>query len=899
VSERPHPDALLRRLRSEEGHRRRGRLKVLFGASPGVGKTYAMLEGARKARSEGIDVVAGWVETHGRVETEALMEGLESIPAREVEYRGVRLREFDLDAALGRRPKLLLLDELAHTNAAGSRHAKRWQDARELIDAGIDVHTTLNVQHLESLNDVVTQVTGVTVRETVPDQVLDQADEVEFVDLPPEDLLKRLAEGKVYVADQAARATQHFFRKGNLMALRELALRSTADRVDAAIQDYRRDHAIGRTWPVAERILVCIRPHPESPRLVRAARRMATRLRADWIVVSVESPSQPRLSPDERESLAGTLKLAEELGAETAVLSGESVSGTLLAYARERNVSTIVVGKPTHSRWRDRLRGSLHDDIVRDSGEISAYFIAGEGDERAAPRPAALRRRSPPGSYLWAAGVAAACTLVCAAMFHRFDKSNLIMVYLLGVAFVASRHGRGPSALAACLSVALFDFFFVPPHLTFAVADTQYVITFAVMLVVGLLISRLAVRVRDQAEAAQRREQRTQVLYSLSRELAGLHAPEEIARITCRHFADSFHGPAGMLLPDANERLVAQPSTDAAFLSGAHEAAVAKWVFEQGRSAGLGTETLPGAAALYVPLRSGDRALGVLGLQPAPNLLPLTPEHSGLLEALANQAAASLERARLSGESEQARLAVERERLRSTLLSSVSHDFRTPLAAITGAVTCLLEDASLGAAAKRDLEETIYEESERLNRLVTNLLDMTRLEAGSVELRRDWHSLEEVVGSALARLERRLGQRPVETAITADLPLVRIDAGLVEQVLVNLLENAVKYTPPDCRIRIQAVRGDGEVLVTVTNDGPWLPAGEEERIFEKFYRASSSIEGGFGLGLPICRAIVNAHGGRIWAENLTPRGVAFHFTLPAQAEPPGPMASEPENLPAA
>jgi two-component system sensor histidine kinase KdpD len=882
VSEtRPDPDTLLRRVQREEA--KRGRLKVFFGAAPGVGKTYAMLEAARAQRSAGVNVVIGWVETHRRVETAALAEGFERLPPHEVEYRGIRLQEFDIDGALARRPGLLLLDELAHTNAPGSRHPKRWQDAQELLEAGIDVWTTLNVQHLESVNDLVERVTGVVVRETLPDHLLDEADEVEFVDLPPEDLLRRLAEGKVYLPDQAARAVKRFFRKGNLTALRELALRRTAEHVDADVQDYRRDHAIEATWPVTERVLVSIRPNPESGRLVRAARRLAARLRAEWIAVWVESPGQPPLSAGERRDLAAALSLAEQLGAETATISGPSVSEALLAFARQRNISKIVVGKPAHGRWRDRLRGSLVDAIVRASGDIDVFIVSGERAERAPSvraRPGPLSAR--PVHYAWSAAVVVLCTLVCSAMVGRFDRSNLVMVYLLGVAFVASRHGRGPSALAAVLSVAAFDFFFVPPHLTFAVSDSQYVVTFAVMLMVSLVISTLAAQVRAQADAARQREQRTQVLYAMSRDLAAARTVEEVARAGSRHVSDVFGGPAAAFVPEAGGAL--RVAGGAAPADGARESAVAQWAFDHGKPAGLGTDTLPGASAVYLPLRGTQSVLGVLGVRPDPSLLPLRPDQVDLLEALARQVASGLERARLAEEAQQARIAIEAERLRSTLLSSVSHDLRTPLAAITGAASSLLHDASLDPAGRRDLEEAIYEEAVRLNRLVTNLLDMTRLESGSLQLNRDWHSLEELVGSALARLEPGLKGRAVRVKVPEDLPLVPVDGVLIEQALVNLLENAAKYTDSPGAIDVAAWSDDGAIVVEVADEGPGLPAGDEERVFEKFYRAASG-QRGFGLGLPICRAIVTAHGGRIWAERREARGTRFRFTLPLREVP--------------
>jgi two-component system sensor histidine kinase KdpD len=657
--------------------------------------------------------------------------------------------------------------------------------------------------------------------------------------------------------------------------------------VDADVRDYRRDHAIEQTWPVAERILVCVRPNPESDRLVRAARRMAARLRAEWIVVFVESPSQPALAAAEREALAATTKLAEQLGAATAVLSGESVSEALLSFARERNVSKIVVGKPAHGRWRDRLRGSLLDEIVRGSGEVDVYIISGEGEGEPRPaRPATGRHAGRPVQYLWSASVVLVCSLLCWAMHGRFDRSNLIMVYLLGVAFVASRHGRGASALTAILSVAAFDFFFVPPYLTFAVADTQYVITFGVMLLVSLVISTLSARVRAQAEAARQREQRTQVLYAMSRELAAARSVEDVARVASRHVADVFDGEVAVLVPGSGGGLV--PASGAAGDAG--ESAVAQWSFEHGCAAGLGTDTLPGASAVWVPLRGLQSVLGVVGVRPDPALLPLRPDQVDLLEALVRQAASGLERARLAEEAQQARVAAEAERLRSTLLSSVSHDLRTPLATITGAASSLLEDASLGGEGQRELKEAIYEEAVRLNRLVTNLLDMTRLESGSLQLNRDWYSLEELVGSALGRLEPGLKGRAVRVAIPADLPLVPVDGVLVEQALVNLLENAIKYAGVHAAIEVAARVLDGAIEVEVADEGPGLPAGAEEWVFEKFHRAESAPRG-FGLGLPICRAIVTAHGGRIWAERREPRGARFRFTLPL-GEAPAPARED-------
>jgi len=880
---RPDPDALLERVKRDEASAARGRLKVFFGAAPGVGKTYAMLEAARLKRAGGTDVVIGWIETHKRAETAALAEGLERLPPREVEHRGVRLAEFDIDKALARRPGLLLLDELAHTNAPGARHPKRWQDARELVEAGVTVWTTLNVQHLESVNDLVERITGVVVRETLPDHLLDEADEVEFVDLPPEDLLRRLAEGKVYLPEQAARAVKQFFRRGNLTALRELALRRTAEHVDADVRDYRRDHAIEVTWPVTERLLVCIRPNPESGRLVRSARRLATRLRAPWIAAWVESPGQPPLSAQEREHLSAAFELAESLGAETTSVSGPSVPEAVLRLARERNVSQIVVGKPGRSGWRALLRGSLVDAIVRDSGEIDVFIVSGE--EGAFARPPARARRSPPRGYLFAALVVLGASLVSWVASGRLDELDLVMVFLLGVVFVATRQGRGPSVLAAVLSVAVFDFFFIPPYLTFAVADARHLLSFAVMLVVGLLVSALAARVRDAAEFARQRERRTHTLYALSRELAGLRDPAAVAAAGARAVAELLRCPVAVFLPGAGGGLDAVVD-DAlpAFARDERERAVAQWAFDHRQAAGAETDTLPGGRALHEPLVAGEERLGVLAVELLPELRPLAPDQRELLRALARQIAGPLERARLAERADAARLAAESERLRSTLLSSVSHDLRTPLAAITGAASGLLVEPPPALALGRELAATVLEEAERLNRLVGNLLDMTRLEAGTLEPKRDWHSLEELVGGALARVERYAAGRRLQAQLAPGLPLVAIDGVLVEQALVNLLENALRHGGSAGVVTVRARLEAGQALVEVLDDGPGFPARDAERLFDKFYRAAGGP--GAGLGLAIARAIVTAHGGRIWAEPLAPRGAAFRFTLPLGGTPP-------------
>ena len=893
MNERPSPEAMLTRVREEEARAGRGKLKIFFGASPGVGKTYAMLEDARAKQRTGVDAVVGIAETHGRAETAALLEGLEVLPRRRLEYRGVTLREFDLDAALARRPTVILVDELAHTNAPGSRHTRRWQDVDELLAAGISVYTTLNVQHLESLNDVVAQITGVHVRETVPDSMLDQADEVELADLSAEGLLKRLQEGKVYVPDQAARAIEEFFRKGNLIALRELALRRTAQRVDAQMRGYMQEHGIRETWPAGERLLVCIGPNPAGARLVRAGKRMATSLKCDWIVLYIEAPGQ-RISASDRDELVQNLQLAQELGAQTVTLSGLNAAEEVLAYARTHNATKIVVGKPTHPRWRDKLFGSMLDQLVRGSGDVDVYVITGDVEGEGVRRAPLSGRPAPAGEYGRAGLVAALCTLVGFAVFPYLSLTDVAMVFLLGVALVASRYGRGPTIFVSFLSIALFDFFFVPPRFTFAVSDVGYVLTFGVMLAIALIMSNLTLRIRAQAETARERERRTAALYGMSRELAAIRDQDAIVATAARHVSDTFGAPAQILLPDEARRLRAPAGTPPAYPIDEKELSVAMWVFEHGRIAGAGTDTLPAAQGLYLPLVASSGIIGALGLQPADPKRFQDPAVQRLLETFSAQAAVALERAMLAERTQREQVEIEAERLRTSLLSSLSHDLRTPLAAITGAASSLLEDrANVPEATRRGLLETILQESQRMSRLIGNLLDMIRVESGALQVQKEWQPLEEPVGVALIRLDDRLRDHPVTVTLPPDLPLVPLDGVLIEQVFINLLENAVKYTPAGTPIEISAVVTDGVVRVDVADRGPGLPPGEEVRIFEKFHRApSAAAAGGVGLGLTICRGIVTAHGGRIWAENRAGGGAVFRFTLPLAGPPPATVPAE-------
>ncbi len=887
-SQRPNPDALLARVQADEAKQARGKLKIFFGAAPGVGKTYAMLEGARKAGKEGADVVVGYIEPHCRPDTQALVLGLDVLPRLEIDYRGTKLFEFNLDAAIALHPQLLIVDELAHTNAPGVMHTKRWQDVMQLLEAGIDVYTTLNVQHLESLNDVIAQITGIVVRETVPDSIFEQADEVELVDLPPDDLLERLREGKIYVAREAERAMAHFFTKGNLIALRELALRRTAERVGEQMDVYRDEHAVQGTWPARERVLVCVGPSPFADRLVRATRRMAASLKSPWIAIHVETPRDADLSKADHERLTQTLRLVEQLGGETTTLSGQNVADELVQYARSRNVTKIVVGKPKQPRWKELFRGSLVYELTRKCGDIDVYVIS--GDPQPATTPATTPRRPPSSrlSYFWAMVVVLGCTGLSVLLSPLFGPTNLVMIYMLGVVAVSLWLGRGPSILATILGVVVFDFCFVPPQWTLAVRDTEYFFTFLVMLVTGLVISTLTARVQFQAEAARHRERRTAALYAMSRELAATQSAEQIARIADRHIMAASDVCAVVLLPDRDRNLAPSGTNTDSFALSVHDEAVAKWVLEHGETAGRGTATLPGSEGVYLPLPTSRGTVGVLGVIPSNSASALDIEQLHLLEAFAGLIALALERANLETEADQIRLDIETERLRSSLLSAVSHDLRTPLSVVTGASSTLLEnDQSLSPEVRRELAASILDESERLNRLVANLLDMTRLQAGALEVRKQWQPIEEVIGAALARVARQLKDHTVATHVDSDLPFAPLDDLLIQQVLVNLLENATRYTPPGTPIEISARHEDDLIVIEVADRGPGLPPGDPNRLFEKFYRAGDSkTRTGAGLGLAICRGIVQLHGGKITAANRTGGGAVFRFTLPLEGTPP-------------
>lgn len=900
---RPDPDQLLATVKAEEARAKRGKLRIFFGASAGVGKTYSMLEAARNIGASGVDIVIGYVEPHGRVETERLLEGMEQLPTAAVSYRGTIRREFDLDAGLARRPAILVVDELAHSNLIEGdpppRHAKRWQDIEELLGQGINVWTTVNVQHIESLNDLVARITGVRQRETIPDRIFDEADDIELIDLPPDDLIARLHAGKVYVPEQVAAAVERFFRKPNLIALRELALRRVADRVDAAARASVLTDRTSRAWLARDRVLVAIGPDNQAEQVVRAGKRIADGLDAQWSVVYVETPDLLRLSAAQRNRRIDLLRLAESLGAETVTLDGPSAARVLLEYARTRNATRLVVGAPKHRGLRGWLRSSTTSELVRRARGFDVITIGLADEVRATPQRTTAQRTAAAANselavpfqlsrYAWAVATSFIATGVAFLMYPYFELSNIVMAYVLASTIAGLRFGRGPAVVGAIVNVLAFDFCFVPPQYTFSVSDAEYLFTFAVMLIVTVTIANLMASVRQQTRVAGARERRTALLYAMSRELAATRGVTTMAQVAVRHVAEVFDCKAVVLLPDANGKLHYPREIPIERSLKTADLSIAQWVVDHGKRAGLGSDTLPAAPALYVPLGDERQRFGVLAVLPENPRRILLPEQRHLLETFAGQLGIAMERAQLADAAESARVTAETESLRNTLLASISHDLRTPLAVIAGASSTLVQRArDLDEDTRTSLARSIETKARDMSDLVANVLDLMRFESGQLVLRRDWETLDDLIGSALARIEGALGERPIDISVPAELPAMHVDADLIVQTLVNLLDNIAKYTPVGTPVHISA-QVDGErVLVTVDDEGPGLPAAQRDRLFDKFQRGQD--EGtvvGAGLGLAICRAIIHAHGGEIRAGERPGGGARFQFTLPTQEPAP-------------
>jgi two-component system, OmpR family, sensor histidine kinase KdpD len=886
---RPSPDALL----AQAAQGSRGRLKIFLGAAPGVGKTYEMMTTAQAKRRDGVDIVVGAVETHGRKETAALLEGLEIVPRRRIAYKGMALEEMDLDAILGRRPQLVLVDELAHSNAPGSRHPKRYMDVEELLDVGVDVYTTLNIQHVESLNDVVAKITRIRVRETVPDSIIDRADELELVDLTPEDLIQRLKEGKVYLPQQAERAVRHYFLPGNLTALRELALQRTAQRVDEQMVSYMRAHAIPGPWATSESVLVCVNEAPSCAAVVRYARRLADRLRTRWTAIYVETSRSQRLDEAARNRIAECLRLAERLGGEAVTFPSQEVARGIVDYAQGNNFTHILIAKSRRSRWSELLRSSVTHQLIRSAGDISVHVIAQAQADTTTPETtdaiatvAAENERFAFLPYLGSLGMVAVALAVSLFLQQFLAVSNVALAFLTAVLTSAIAYGLWPSLFACLASVLTFNFFFLPPLYTFTIADPENVVALFFFAVVAVIASNLTARVRDQALAARQRAQTTEELYLFSRKLAGAVTLDDLLWATAHQIALMLRMRVVLLLPEGDSVAVRAGFPPEDTLEEA-DLAAAKWCWDNDRPAGRGADTLPGARRLFLPIRTGRGAVGIVGLdsdRPGPLL---TPDQRRLLDALSDQAALAIERVTLAQDQDRARLAAETERLRSALLTSISHDLRTPLASILGSATSLRSfRAALDEPAQQDLIRTIQEEAERLNRFIANLLDITRLESGAIAPRFDAVDLGDVIGSTLKRTEKVLSGHTVTVDLASDLPLLRVDPVLFEQVLFNLLDNAAKYAPPNSVVELHARSVGDHVVLRIIDQGDGIPPADLEAIFDKFYRVHSADRkrAGTGLGLAICRGFVEAMGGTIVAQNRTDRsGAIFIVTLPVAA----------------
>ena len=872
--QRPDPDALLRKA-AQEG---RGRLKVFLGAAPGVGKTYEMLTDAIARRRSGDDVVVGVVETHGRAETEALIHGLEIIPRRMVEYQGRTLPEMDIDAILVRRPELVLVDELAHTNAPGCRHDKRYQDVEELLAAGIDVYSTVNVQHLESLNDVVASFTKVRVRETLPDRVIENAD-IEVVDIPPDELIERLRQGKVYVPEEASRALGNFFSKSNLTALRELALRRAAQAVDAEMVEYLRANALAGNWAAGERIVVAVSEMPGADELVRAGKRLADALRGPWTAVHIETPHTGRFSDTDNARLAATLHLASQLGAQVATVPAESIVEGLTRFSAEARATQLIVGKSTRSRWFEMRHGSVVDRLVRETPGIAVHVLPIQSDstKRGGIEPPAVGRWGKPRHYALALGLVALVAIFGVILSEAGNIANAGLLFLLPVMIAASRYGLRVGIVTSLVASLAYNFFFIPPTHTFTIQDPQNILTVLVLLGVAIVSSQLAARVRDQALLAQRSAAQNSSLAGFARELTRVTNEGDLGELLCEEIGRIFGVHTMLLLPEAGQLQLRAAIPTVSGLETIEQAA-SRWSFDHNLPAGRGSETLTASDWQYHPLAAGGRVLGVFGIASPDALSPIRSDQLPMLLSYLDQAALAFERVALESEMANVSKLKERDRLRAVLLSSVSHDLRTPLTTILG---LLGEIRAADAEQGRQLAET-QAEAERLNRFVANLLDMVRIESGSLEQSIEPVDLTDAAATAVHDMRRALHGRQVDLQIPPDLPFVLVDPQLFHHCLINLIENAVKYGASTAPITIRARRNPGNLVLSVLDEGPGLPEGEEKRIFETFARIEGSDrKGGSGLGLAIVKGFSDAMGITIEASNRTDRpGACFSLVFP-------------------
>jgi two-component system sensor histidine kinase KdpD len=849
-----------------------------------------MLSSAHARLRAGVDVVVGVVEAHGRAETEALLKGLEVVPRRRIDYRGQTLEEMDIDALIARRPQLALVDELAHTNAPGSRHPKRYLDVEELLSHGIDVYTAVNIQHIESLNDVVAQITRVRVRETVPDSIFDRADAIELIDLTPDDLIQRLKEGKVYLPKQAERALEHYFSPGNLTALRELALRRTAERVDEQLLTHMQANAIGGPWPAGERILVCISEDPRAAALVRYTKRLADRLHAPWTAIAVETRRSLQLTETQRDRLADTMRLAEALGGEAVTLPGvgRRVADDLIAFAQANNVTQIVTGKSTRSRWFELTHGSVVHDLVRRAGNISVHVIAGE-DPTDLTTGQIAERIEPLNlwPYLNSLLTVAVGLGVAVLIQPWFGLENVDLVLLTAVVGVAVRYGLWPSLLATVAASLCYNFFFLPPVYTFTIADPTNVAAFFLFMVIAILVANVAGRVRAQADTATGRVRSTELLYAFSRKLTGTATLDDVLWATAYQIALMLKVRVVLLLPqdDVLAVMAGYPPEDQLDQA---DLAAANWAWANDRPAGRGADTLPGAKRLFLPMRTGRGPIGTIGVDSDKSGPLFTPDQRRLLDALVDQGAIAIERVLLVEDMDRVKRTVESDRLRGALLTSISHDLKTPLASVLGSASALRDlGHELDEAQSNELLATVIEESERLNRFIANLLDMTKLESGAIAPNTARHDVGEIVGSALRRAGKILAHHKVRLDLAAGLPMLELDAVLFEQAIFNLLDNAAKYSPEGTTVTIRGAQEGDAIVLQIADEGNGIPPAELDSVFDKFYRAEKGdpVRPGTGLGLAISRGVVEAMHGSIGAATRTDRaGAVLTIRLPVPAD---------------
>jgi two-component system sensor histidine kinase KdpD len=878
---RPDPDELLVHVKAKEEEEKRGKLKIFLGYAAGVGKTYAMLESARQRMKE-LDVVIGLVETHGRAETEALLSDLEIIPRKQLNYRGVNLTEMDLDAVLIRRPQLVLVDELAHTNAPGSRHPKRYQDVEELIQAGIDVYTTVNIQHVESLKDVVAQITGVLVQENVPDNIIDEASEVELVDLPPDELIKRLHQGKVYVPEQVGLAIEKFFRKGNLTALRELSMRAAAERVDVQVRTYMDENAIPGPWPTSERILVCIGPGIEGTNLVRTGRRVAAQYGSVWFAVHIETSDDLRLSTDQQERLSANLRLAGRLGAKVATIQGDSVASSLSEYALDNHVTKIIVSK-SRRKLSKIFRPSTADQLLQLSDRYDIQIVAGMTPEHKTKPKEILPHHFRLRPYLSSLGIVVIITLINWLLHFNLEPSVLISFYIIGVVISAVYFGPGPSILVSVISVLAFDYFFIPTKHSFA--DFQYTLTLLALIGVGIVISYFTSRLKQQTIISKRHEQQMITLYALGKELAVLDDLESYVSAILKSIGETFGRNITIFLPDLKNGGVLKPYASYADITvDEGEQAAATWSQEHGQQVGFGTDTLPEAKARYIPLITARGKVGVLALWTGENKITLTVEQEKLLESFSDLAAVAIEGILLSEEAHKAQILGATEKLQTALLNSISHDLHTPLVAVIGALSTLRERSMvLDDNSRRDLIDAGLKEGERLNHMLSNLLDMSRIEGGALRLSPQLAEVKDLIGVALEQVVNRHGVHPVDINITDNLPYVLVDPGLMVQALINILDNSFKYSPPGSAVDITAHLLVQTIEIKIVDRGSGIPSEDLERVFDKFYRLQRpNSVAGTGLGLSIVKGIVEAHGGTVSAANQPGGGTIITLVLPVK-----------------